>query len=62
MKIEVVKYRGEWKVEFSFGNQFFLLEYGGTKAEALWMSKTLAQCFKNYKHSIKSDAKTKSNK
>lgn len=54
MKIEVLKIGGEWKVEFSFGNQFFLLSYGGTKAEAEWMGKMLRKCFVNYKKSLKS--------
>ncbi len=57
MNIEVVKKDGQWKVEFSFENQsftqFFTLEYGGTKTEAIWMSKMLKKCFANYKKSLK---------
>lgn len=53
MKIEILKIRGEWKVQFSYGNQFFTLEYGGTKAEATWMAKMLKKCFRNYTLEIK---------
>ena len=53
MIIKVVKIGGEWLVEFSSGNQYFELRYGGTKTEALWMSKMLRKCFKNYKLSLK---------
>jgi hypothetical protein len=53
MDIKVIKIGGEWKVEFSYGNQFFTLEYGGTKAEATWMAKMLRQCFKKYTSEIK---------
>lgn len=53
MKIEVVKIRGEWKVEFSFDNQFFTLEYGGTKLEAEWSAKMLRRCFACYKRSVR---------
>lgn len=53
MDIKVIKIGGEWKVEFSYGNQFFTLEYGGTKAEATWMAKMLRQCFKKYTLEIK---------
>lgn len=55
MIIEVVKIGGEWKVQFSYGNQFFILEYGGTKSEATWMAKMLKQCFNKYTLSIKNE-------
>jgi len=52
IRIEVVRHRGEWKVEFGFGNQSFILEYGGTKAEANWNKLMLKKCFANYKKSL----------
>jgi hypothetical protein len=52
MKIKVLKVGKKWKVQFSYGNQFFTLEYRGTKAEATWMASMLRKCFKNYKVSI----------
>ena len=54
MKIEVLKRNKEWVVEFSFGNQFFTLQYGGTKAEATWMARMLNKCFQNYAKSTES--------
>lgn len=53
IKVEVLKIRNRWVVEFGFGNQFFELSYGGTKAEANWMAKMLRGCFRNYRKSIK---------
>lgn len=54
MRVKILKIGGEWKVQFSYGNQFFTLEYGGSKAEAEWMAKQLKKCFADYKvHSIK---------
>lgn len=44
-KIEVVRIRGEWKVQFWIENQGFTLEYGGTKTEATWMAMMLKQAF-----------------
>lgn len=52
IKIEVIRIGGQWKVQFSFGVQFFTLEYGGTKAEATWMARMLRNCLKSYTHSI----------
>jgi hypothetical protein len=46
--IKVLKRHKEWVVEFSYGVQFFTLQYGGTKAEAEWMAKMLRKCFKSY--------------
>ena len=53
MHIEIMKMGKEYKVNFGFGNQFFTLEYGGTKAEATWMAKMIKKCFRNYKLSLK---------
>lgn len=52
INIEVLKIGGEWKVQFSFGNQYFTLEYGGTKVEATWMASMLRKCFKSYTASL----------
>lgn len=54
MKIEVLKIGGEWKVEFSFNNQFFVVDYNcETKAEAQWMARMLKKCFKSYEISLR---------
>ena len=55
MKIEVLKRNNEWVVEFSFGNQFFTLQYGGTKAEAQWMARMLTKCCTNYTSTIRKE-------
>lgn len=49
LKIEIVKWNGEWHVEFWIGNQGFTLMYGGTKAEANWYKRMLQSAFKNLK-------------
>ena len=48
INIEVERQGGEWEVVFNYGNQYFTLRYGGTKAEAMWMAKMLRTCFKTY--------------
>lgn len=53
MKVDINKLgKLEYRVVFGFGNQFFTLEYVGTKTEAKWMAKMLKKCFENYKLSL----------
>lgn len=48
MNTTIIKVGKEYKVELSFGNQFFTLDYRGTKMECVWMVKMVRKCFKNY--------------
>ena len=57
LKIEVLKIGGKWRVQFSFGVQFFTLDYSSNKNECEWMARMLRKFFANYKSSIKDNSK-----
>jgi len=49
-EIKIIKIkRGDWKVEFKIGNQYFDLYHieGTTKSEAEWTARMLKIAFKN---------------
>ena len=49
-EVRIIKIkRGDWKVEFNIGNQYFTLLHieGTTKEEAEWTAKMLKKAFNN---------------
>jgi len=46
IKLEKIE-RGNWKVCLGIGNQFFALDYRGTKEECQWIKKMLKKALRN---------------
>ncbi len=50
MKVSVIKYGDKYKVQFNQDNQYFTLDYLGSKKMCKWMANMLKKAFYNYKN------------
>lgn len=55
MTVRIIKLGKKYGVQFSFGVQYFTLNYVGTKKEVGWMVQTLNKRFKHYERRNKKE-------